>query len=661
MFCKFRRNNFQFFIHAGVAFNFKYPFLYLLTALIAGMLCSDYLTLPVYFFYTSLVLALLFFKISKNLTDILLLSLLFYVGWLIPSHPLQVFEKEAIYPIYSRCEEKLPHNNYILSVHQQRFYLSNLYTDTTYQIGDSLLFYSRISPLHQHTNPGEFSYARYLKQKNVYNQLIPYTKIESNGHSHNVVSFFNTLREQLLAKTARLTKDSISRTLINALCLGYTNDLDSEFRNLFITTGTVHLLSVSGLHTGAIYLFILFAVRHTGLSGRKTELCVLPLLWCYACLTGLSPSVVRASVILSFITIGKAFNRTYNPINSLAASAFFTLLVRPSTLYSLSFLLSYSAYAGILIIYPVLYRLRGTLSAFPSKIYACFCVTISAQIPTLPISAFYFHTININGFLANLIAVPLSTLLLYCSSICLIIPEMVSRYLIIISELLCKILVYFLRLFTPISINIQGLYPSAGTLILIYGCLIFTGFLLLQRKKHWLYAITISLCLLFINLIISNKQLSSKREVVIFHYYRQTAILLNHNGYYLILENSTDDPAKMMPYILKNKLKPLPPAAGILQNDLFWHNSRLYHGKDTLFIVSKHHPLIRPCNTLVITDNQLPVTSTDPVAGSIHPQEIIADGSNNKYTIKKWYEFCKKYNISFRNTSETGFVCLPLK
>lgn len=419
----------------------------------------------------------------KSLAELFLLLSLFYIGAYLPQSHTVPLEPTATYYIKARCEEELRHQNYILSAGRESFYLSHYYTDTCYRSGDSLIFYSRIYPLRENSNPGEFNYSRYLKQKGVHYQLIPLSPIQSDSHSHSLYSYFNHLREDLIHKTSRLTQDSTCRMLINALCLGYKNDLDSGLQDLFLTTGTIHLLSVSGLHTGAIYLLFIFLLKHLGLPHRRIELLALPLLWGYACLTGLSPSVVRASTILSFIATGRALHRTYIPVNSLAASAFFTLLFQPSALYSLSFLLSYSAYAGIMILYPLFLRLFPELPTLLSKLYSCCCITIAAQLPTLPISAYYFHTININGFLANLIAVPLATILLYSSAFCLLLPTFISRYLIVIPNLLCKILIYFLQKFSIISINIAGLYPSSLTLLLLYLSFIGLCLFLYFRKR----------------------------------------------------------------------------------------------------------------------------------------------------------------------------------
>lgn len=649
-------------MYAGVAFNFKYPFLYLLTALTAGILCSEYLTLSVYFFAILFLIALCCLSKYKLLADIVLLLVIFYIGWYIARPPLVHVEKDSIYLIHSRCEEELPHNNYILSIRRHNFYLSGYHQNFRFHCGDSLTFYARIVVLRENSNPGEFSYSRYLKQKKVYHQFIPQTDIQKNGRVLNANSIFNILREKLIEKTNRLTQDSIYRQLIHALCLGYRNDLDSEFQNLFMNTGTIHLLSVSGLHTGAIFLFLTFIFRHLGLSGKKAKAGILPLLWIYACLTGLSPSVVRASIILTFIIIGQLGSRTYTPVNSLAASAFFTLLIQPSTLYSLSFLLSYSAYSGILLMHPFLYRLPGKLPPVISQVYACCCISISAQLPTLPLSAFYFHTINLNGFLANVIAVPLSTLLLYNSAVCLTLPFFISKYLIIIGELIYRVLIYFLNFFTPYSINLKGLYPSLLTVLLLYGCLLTLFFYFSQRQKYWLHFTIGLLVLLSLNLTTQNLRLSSKTEIIIFHYYQQSLVLLNHKGFYHYLCNTTDTlTCRPLPYIQQNKLKATSSGMGIAAPGLYWEKPYFYWKSDTILMVTSSFAQYTPADILIITGNCSPRQLFTSKQIRKFPGIIIADGSNNRHTVQEWYEFCIQHKIIFQNTAESGYVCLPLK
>lgn len=608
-----------------------------------------------YCFFIGFILVLLsfVFHLSPGWKEPFLIATVISCGFVISAPSPFTPIPDKIYHIDGRCKEILPHHNLILSAGNQNYYLSHFYTDTTYMPGDSLHFKTRILPFRQNTNPGEFSYTRYLKQKNVSFHLYPVTPIRQYGHSENLHTISDRFRKKWITKTYRLFSDSTCCQLINALCLGYKNDLDSEVQNLFISTGTVHLLSVSGLHTGAIYLFILFIFKSIGFPSRKLTLAVLPILWCYACLTGLSPSVVRAATILSFIHIGQYFNRSYTPLNSVAAAAFLTLIFHPRNLYSISFLLSYSAYTGILTIYPFLYRLAGKLPSFPAKIYACCCITIAAQLPTLPISAYYFHTINLNGFLANLIAVPLTTFLLYASMICLLLPFLLSQYLAWIPEITEKILMSFLHTFAPYSFNLHHLYPSVSSIILSYTGLIFLYLYFTKPGKKWRRCSIISLFILLCWSISSRFYLANRQEIIVFQVPQKSAILLNYKGYYTYLVRSSDSLPQTQPYIAQNRLRALPDNQGFLNSGLSYHSGRLCSLKDTLTITSPSKLSPPKGRILIVTHNLSPEKIFSPEEHEF-PAQIVLDGSNTTLNVRLWDSFCLQHHLTLINTAESG-------
>lgn len=634
------------------------PFLYLLLSLIAGILSCRYFILPTIILGAMLIATGMMFKFSRTGTDVCLFITFFCLGNIItPKASLHHLPDIPIL-METRCEKVLSSNNYILSARGSQFYLSSYHADSIYQPGDSLVFYARIFSFQNNANPHEFSYSQYMQQQSVYHWLQPTSRIQKTGYSTNLHSFFERQRSKLLEKTAVLSQDTTCAMLMNALCLGYKNDLDPQLRNLFIRSGTIHLLAVSGLHVGIIYLMIMFIFKHLQLHGPKGSMFALPLLWSYALLTGLSPSVVRATLLLSFINISKTLSRTYNPVNILAASACLTLVVQPLALYSLSFLLSYSAYCGILVLYPYLYNLPGKLHKIPSIIYSYSCLTIAAQLPTLPISAYFFHMLNINGFLVNLIAVPLATLLFYTSAICLVLPVNIGHYIMPLCKLLCNALTGSLQWASPYIINLQDLYPSGYCILILYGALLtFTGYLLLHRKRL-LHATNIFLAFLLLFSICNNIHLSCQKEIVIFHYNRHSAILLNHNGFYLPLKRTSDTSFHMHPYILYNKLQPLSASYGILNKDILWQPPYLYYYGDTILLPSPNNPIQHSGNTLIVTDNQKPQQTFATYPDGPYPQKIILDGSNSFYTIRQWSDFCKKHNLICHNTSEEGEIYL---
>lgn len=545
----------------------------------------------------------------------------------------------------------------MLSIGRQRYCLNAGGAEVSCVPGDSLHFYAQFYPLYPNQHPGEFDFSRYLQQKQVHAQMVPVTAIEQKGHSRRLLFLFSDARRYLMNKTEALFRDTTLRTLANALALGFKDDLDRDLKQLFIHTGTVHLLSVSGLHTGAIYLLLLYLFQSLGFRGKHKEWAVLPFLWAYACLTGLSPSVVRAATILSFITAGKTLCRTYIPLNAIAASAFISLLANPFLIHSLSFQLSYSAYTGIIVFYPFLNRLLR-LPPLAGKLYSCCCLSLSAQLPTLPICAYYFHSLHLNGFLANIIAVPLATLLLYSSMICLLLPLFISQYLVFLPQTAGTFLLRFLRYFEPFSHTVPDLYPTVLQVVLIY--LYFCSFCLFffRRKTVWLKITVMALLAGHLERICTNRCLSGKQEIVLLRYYDHSALLLNYHGYYTLLKSDLPDQTLLSPYLRSHKLRPLPASYGFQNASLQWYPPCLHTPNATVCIDSFSGPAP---HTVFILTTGVPPGTLFPTDSRHWPESVFSCCPLSPRHIREWQQFCRLRHISFQMAQAQGYIRIPLK
>lgn len=570
-------------------------------------------------------------------------------------------ETNEIYYIRARCEEVLPSSNYLLAAKDTKIFLSRYQTDTTFRYGDSLSFCTYLRPLRENANIGEFSYSRYLKQKGVSCQAFPQTPIRICGKTRNMYTFFDRSRQRLLQKTAVLFPDTLHRSLINALCLGYKNDLQAELKKQFTDTGTIHLLSVSGLHVGAIYLLLSFLLSLTNCPRILCGLLLLPAIWGYTCLTGLSPSTVRASTILTFIAWGKIFERDYTPLNAIAASAFFTLCIQPGLFRSLSFLMSYSAYTGIILLYPVFTRFFRLRHPLVSRIYASCCVTLSAQIPTLPLSAYYFHTININSFLTNLIAVPVATFLLYCSAILLFLPVSWGTAFAFIPHFLCDCLLYLLEFFKKFSINLKELYPDLITICLISLAAFLTGRYLLHHKRLAFRLACFCWGGSIGYLCFQNSQAARQQEIVIFQIPQHTLILLNIHGQIISLANDAPQLEKAMPYLRIHKADSLSAPCSFVGLQWSYIHQTLYCDTTIYRILSPAASRFFNSHTLIVTRNLFP-EDYFPSSGSLClPRQVILDGSNSFATQNAWELFCISHQISFQTTTNQGSIRISLK
>ena len=230
---------------------------------------------------------------------------------------------------------------------------------------------------------------------------------------------------------AGLSGDELATT--GALTLGYKDDIDPEIRRHFQASGAAHVLAVSGLHTGILYGLLLWILT---LGGRIKPLhenrvgrwaisgVIIVAMWGYACLTGMTPSVVRAVLMVTIFEIGRMCYRQAFSINTIAAAAVLILLVRPTDLWSVSFQLSFAATFSIVLLAkqlePSLQRLEWR-DTWRGKIVSYFLgtiiVSIAAQIGTMPITMYYFGQVSTYFLLTNLIVLPIATFLVPCGLI----------------------------------------------------------------------------------------------------------------------------------------------------------------------------------------------------------------------------------------------------
>ncbi len=218
--------------------------------------------------------------------------------------------------------------------------------------------------------------------------------------------------------------------LVGALTLGYKEDLDPAVRHSFQAAGAAHVLAVSGLHTGIIYALLLALLTAFGrfrpLHENRIHRCAISLvliaaLCAYAWLTGMTPSVVRAVVMLSLVEIGRMLYRNSLSVNTIAAAAVLILIARPTDLWSLSFQLSFAATFAIVLVAGQaerwLHRLEWEYSWFGrplSWIAGTLIISLAAQIGTLPITMYYFGQVSTCFLLANFIVLPLAFFLVPC-------------------------------------------------------------------------------------------------------------------------------------------------------------------------------------------------------------------------------------------------------
>jgi competence protein ComEC len=284
--------------------------------------------------------------------------------------------------------------------------------------GMEILAKTRLSVFGPPGNPCQFDFARYQAGKGIhYRAYLEGTwMVRGRVPSKNLRIWSLVWRRKLISRLEREIGEEEGMALLSALLLGYREELQPRQRQNFARSGTMHILAVSGLHVGIIYLLpalLIGRLRPFPVAWTVGNLLIFCLLWAYALLTGLSPSVIRAVTMCCIHGIARWSGRRISSLHVLSLAAFFMILSRPLVIYEAGFQLSFAAVGGIMLIYPEIrpfFRFPGWIGR---KLAGMVSVSLAAQLATLPLSIYYFHQCAPVSVLANLLAIPLASLLLY--------------------------------------------------------------------------------------------------------------------------------------------------------------------------------------------------------------------------------------------------------
>lgn len=298
--------------------------------------------------------------------------------------------------------------------------------------GDTLIARTRI---HRGDSFGNFDYGTYLRRQGIigtaYVGKYSVVRIQPSDAEPKP-----SLQKRMYDRLSAAGLEGNELATIGALTLGYKEDLDRELKHQFQASGAAHVLAVSGLHTGIIYGLLLwlltlggrFKPRYENRFGRCViSLIIIGFMWFYAWLTGMTPSVVRAVLMVSLVEVGRMFYRRALSLNTIAAAAVLILLARPLDLWSVSFQLSFTATASIVVFARategVLHRkewIHQRKGRVLSWIIGTIIISLAAQAGTLPITMYTFGQVSPYFLLANLIVLPVASFLVPCGLISIV-------------------------------------------------------------------------------------------------------------------------------------------------------------------------------------------------------------------------------------------------
>ena len=354
----------------------------------------------------------------------------------------------------------------------------------------------------------------------------------------------------MVEKFARhMPVDGDAFAIASTLILGYRADLSRELLETYSSTGTIHVLSVSGMHV-VIVFWLLAAMLFWMDRNKLLKALRFPLLigavWAYAFLTGLSPSVMRAALMLSFVLWAAAGGRRGITYNNIAASAFFLLLIEPKLLFHLGFQLSYLAVVGIVFFNPIILSLYHVPFRFLRPITDYSAMSMAAQAGAFPLAMFYFHQFPVYFLLANLLVVLPATAIMYLGFALLLFPETAWSQPVLqtLGFLLGGLIdrmnsgLYWIQGLPAASL--QGLEISWWECVLIYMAMLSLVFAYTERAKHFFWTGLTCLFLLSTSAAVKQYRQWMDRTLIIHQLRSQLAISYTGRGQVWLYSNLED-------------------------------------------------------------------------------------------------------------------------
>ena len=434
------------------------PLLRLAVCLMAGIVIGDHFVVgwPLLLICVVVVVTALLLWRHEHLQSIAIALCFVVLGWLLMEHQktsLQVVwpEGEVNYEavVLSEPVEK-PKTMAVdvLLTESGRKLKCYLYKDDRsrgLRIGDGLQIQSRIES-NSDWRKGSFDYRRYLeihgftgrtfvaswKWQKTRVSLLKLSRLERMRLT------FLKYRSRLLEKISAHGTDADAYAVVAAMALGDKSALTQELKDIYSVTGASHVLALSGLHLGIIYtLLSLFVFRRRWQV--LSQMVIILSVWAFVFLVGMSTSVVRSAVMLSIYALLSLGHRDRMSVNTLAFTAIVMLMVSPMSLFDVGFQMSYMAVLSILLFVPLLESIFTAEYLMSHRIVRWFwgmvAVSLSAQIGTAPLIAYYFGRFSCYFLLTNFIVIPAAMLILYLSLVVLVVPSLANLLYSIVAAL----------------------------------------------------------------------------------------------------------------------------------------------------------------------------------------------------------------------------------
>ncbi len=548
---------------------------------------------------------------------------------------------------------------------------------TALRYGDRIMINKEPQPVRSTGNPGAFNYERYAAFQQLFHTvyLKPNEWLPVPGpHANLFKAWLNSLRQNIVSSLRTNIHGKDEAAIAEALLIGYKEDLDKDLVQAYSNTGVVHIIAISGLHLGLIYVMLLWIFNKIPFIRRSkflSVLFILACLWLFTLLTGASASVLRSAVMFTFIVLGenlftKKSGRKASIYNSLAVSALVILVYDPFFLWDVGFQLSYLALISIVSFQKPVYNLIYIPNKWLNKVWELAAVTIAAQILTFPICIFYFHQFPTLFLFSNVIAVPLSSLILFVE-----ILLVAFSWWNFAAVWIGKVAYWLLWLMNKLILVLDELpfavwdsiHATAFSTWLLYAVVIFCAYWLLKKKKNALKLWLVSM-LAFIMLSASDKwNVVNQKKLIVYNVPQHPAIdFIDGNKWQFIGDSILLEDGSLQNFHLKPCRVSLQLTKRVDSLATLYHN-KFYLQFGTKRILLIDHPF--PYGTgeqkidvdiIVISGN--PKLYISQLANVFNCNQYVFDANNPLWKIDKWKKDCEELHLRHHTVSSQGAFIL---
>jgi competence protein ComEC len=530
-------------------------------------------------------------------------------------------------------------------------------------------------------NPFEFDYRKYMAGKGVFNQA--YLKTGTWRRLPQYKTFSPRvealkIQQAILNKYREIELNSTYYSILSALTLGYKNDLEASTKHVFSEAGVMHVMALSGFNVAVLAYaagFLLFFTSRIK-GGKIIRIAViLFLIWLFAFVTGLSPSVSRAAVMLSFMLTGNAISKRINTENILFISAFVLLAFSPSLITDISFQLSFAAVLGIIVFHPYINKLNPLKSKMAQRVWQMFAVSCAAQFSTLPLTLYYFHQFPVYFWITNLFVIPLTSCIICVSGVYLLVSFFKPAAIVAgkVLTLLLKILFGSLLLTEKLPFAVIENISINITQAIIIGLFLFlVAITMAHPKKHLLFAA--AGCIMFYLLVTGiTRSDSSRHEALLI------GKLKNHSVIHVVDGNNctilSDNPDKIsesamnyaftgfrIHYRVAGNLSYVSDEQPFGYRSYFLGRNKLFRTGNKTVLLFNDSSILNWQAGIPLNVDVLIVTGKCDASGGVFalfkPALVITDSSVNYRQRSAWEKLCRKNSIEFYDVNRDGAYLL---